>query len=92
MNTPGMAKGVSLAICFAVWTAPAAIAQQKQSSASSDSNCPPAWMRQTTTSGAQIGSGQPDGSLPIGCYKSSFELAPPIGYFRPKEHKRHSTD
>ena len=41
---------------------------------------------------SQIGTGQPDGVLPIGCYENSFDRGPPIGFRRQKQQKRGSGD
>lgn len=56
--------------------------KRKKSSKKNGSNCPPDWMRKTNSSGVQIGTGQPDGVLPIGCYES---LAPPPGLWLPPD-------
>lgn len=35
-----------------------------------ESNCPPDWMRETHGTGVQVGTGQPDHVLPIGCHEN----------------------
>lgn len=35
-----------------------------------ESSCPPDWMRETHGTGVQVGTGQPNGVRPIGCYEN----------------------
>lgn len=107
MNEAAIALFVFLAICFAGWAAPATALYESHeqagrsnddkskgrgASGGDDSDCPPDWMRETNASGVQIGTGQPDGVLPIGCYENSFDRGPPIGFRRQKQQKRGSGD